>query len=424
MQPEGRLATMRSRLLAIEAGEWRSFIVSFCYFFVLLACYYTMRPLRDALAANVIGTENLKYPFAITFVLMLCLTPVFGWLAARVPRRRLIPIIYGFFFTTILVFASLFAKYGEAANVAIAFWVWLSVFNVFVVSVFWSFMADVYNSEQAKRLFPPIAAGGSLGAISGPFIGGQLVSATGIPSMLLIAAVLLAVAAAAAIYLTGLTQNSGIKKAKPMGGSVIEGASLAIRYPVLRGFTAFMVLGTLTGSILYFIQLQILRDLNLQTDKLAVILYNLDMTVSVVVLLIQLFVTQRIVRITGLTVTLLILPVLVVLGFSAIAVAPFIWLVLLTQILRRGTLFAITNPVVHTLFAPMGPHSKYKFKSFLETAVYRAGDTTGSWAFPPLLAAAGIAGAAVTGAVAGFVWIGVTLWLGRRYSKPDHIDLP
>ena len=159
MQPEGRLAKMRSRLFAIEAGEWRSFIVSFGYFFVLLACYYTMRPLRDALAANVITAEKIKFAFVIVFAIMLLLIPLYGWLAATVERRRLVPAIYGFFLTTMLVFYGLFVRFGEAVWLAYAFWIWVSVFNLFVVSAFWSLMADIYDGEQAKRLFGSLAAG-------------------------------------------------------------------------------------------------------------------------------------------------------------------------------------------------------------------------------------------------------------------------
>ena len=331
MRLERWLTAARSRVLSIHTSEWPSFVVSFGYFFVLLACYYTMRPLRDALAANVIGVENLKYAFITVFVVMLLLIPAFGWLAARVPRRYLIPSVYAFFLISIVLFFGMFARYGEPLWLANAFWVWLSVFNVFVVSAFWSFMADIYNGEQATRLFAPIAAGGSLGAISGPFLAGRLVPIIGIANMLLVAGVLLILAAAAAVYLVRLAPREEIRQAQPMGGSVIEGATLAIRYPLLRGFTLFMILGTLTGSILYFIQLKALRDLDLATDGLAVILYNLDTTINVLVLVLQLLVTQRLVRLTGLTITLLLLPVLVVLGFSAIAFSSALWLILLTK---------------------------------------------------------------------------------------------
>ena len=402
----------------MEPGEWPALALSFAYFFALLACYYTLRPVRDALAAATVGASNLRYGFLATFLVMLALVPVFGAVASRLSRRRLVPVVYGFFILNIVALHWIFERYGDRAWLGFAFFVWLSVFNLFVVSVFWSFMADVFRRGQATRLFGPIAAGGSLGAIVGPLLTGSLVEAIGVAQLMWVSAGLLTLALLCVFGLLRIAPRPEVASDEPMGGGVLEGMQLAFRHPFLLAMTGFMVLGTMTGAMLYLEQAQVVRSLSEDPAVLAAFFARVDLAISVLAILIQVLLTSRLLAAFGFAPMLALLPVIVVAGFALLAVHPVLPLIVATQVLRRGTLFAITNPVSQMLFTAVGPHSKYKFKNFLDTAVYRLGDTTGSWLFAGILAAGGgLVGVSVIGAVAAVGFLLVSIWLGRRYRE-------
>lgn len=399
----------------VRREEWAALSASFGYFFLLLACYYTLRPLRDALGAG-IGATNLRWAFLATFGTMLIILPIFGWLASRLPRRRLLPVSYLFFLGCMGVFRVLFSQYEGTFWLGMVFFVWLSVFNVFVVSIFWSFMADIYSSDQAQRLFGPIAAGGSLGAIVGPILTGQLVTIVGVANLFVIAAVLLSGALLVALKLLRLAPDKSVMEARKMGGGALEGATLAAKEPYLRRMTAFMYLGTFTGSLLYLLQIQTVGQLDLPTDQTTALFAAVDRTVNVLTVILQILLTGRMVGWLGFGITLSLLPLIGLAGFTILTLSPILWLIIGLQVLRRSTLFAVTNPVSHMLFAAMGPKSKYKFKNFLETTVYRAGDSSGSWLFAGVIAAGGgLAAVAAIGAGASLIWARVSHDLGQRF---------
>ncbi|MEM9302179.1 MAG: MFS transporter [Pseudomonadota bacterium] len=412
-QPAGALT---GRWFQVRPGEWSPTVLAFCYFGLLLASYYTLRPVRDALVTSVIGAEEIRFGFLATFGVMLALVPVFGSLAARLPRRRLIPVVYVFFIASILVIRGLFGQHEGERWLAYFFFVWLSVFNLFVVSVFWSFMADIFDEEAARRLFGPIAAGGSVGAIVGPLITRTTVEAIGVADLMLVSAVLLGGALGCMLLLARRAPRDRVIAAEPMGGSPLEGLRLAVSRPFLRGVTGFMILGTLTGSLLYLFQVQLAAQVAEDTDQLAAFFASVDLAVNFVSILCQLLLTGRILARLGVGKTLAILPLLVLLGFAVLAAFPVLAVAIAMQILRRSVLFSITNPVSQMLFTVVGPRSKYKFKNFLDTAVYRAGDTTGSWVFAGLMGVAGLPAVAAFGAVAGIAFIMLSGWIGRRFE--------
>ncbi|MDX1571075.1 MAG: MFS transporter [Xanthomonadales bacterium] len=410
-------ADLLRRGLQIRRGEWAAVALSFAYFFLLLASYYMLRPIRDALAAANIGAQDLRFAFLTIFLVMLVLTPVFGMLAARLTRRRLIPLIYLFFLANIVLFYWLFGAFSNTAALAYVFFVWLSVFNLFVVSVFWSFMADLYDSERAQRLFGPIAAGGSLGAILGPLLTRHLAESLGLPPLMLIAATLLGGALACMLALDRTWKGTGDGPSRPMGGGALEGAKLAFSNSFLRGMTLLMVLGTLSGSMLYLLQIDVVGKLREDPAQLTAFFAGVDLSINVLSVLIQLTLTGRVLAWLGFPATLALLPLIALLGFGLIAAHPSVWVIVGLQVARRTTLFAIANPVSQMLFTALGVHSKYKFKNFLDTVVYRAGDTLGSWLFAGLIAAGGIGLVAATGCLVAAAMVAVAIWIGRAYLR-------
>ena len=184
-------ASWLGRIVQVRRAEVAALVWSFAYFFCLLAAYYVIRPVRDEMAVQ-FGAERLQWLFTAVFATMVALIPLFGWLAARLPVKRLLPVVYGFFALNLVAFHLALDAGVSLRTLAPVFFVWVSVFNLFVVSVFWSFMADIYATDAARRLFGFISAGGSLGAIAGPGLTAWLAPAVGIPNLLLVSVLLLA----------------------------------------------------------------------------------------------------------------------------------------------------------------------------------------------------------------------------------------
>ena len=240
------------RLVAVKQDELPAVAWSFLYFFFVLASYYTLRPIRDAMAVAG-GVSNMQYLFTATFVMMLLIVPLYGLLTSRVSRHRFLPAVYVFFVINILLFYTLFRLQPEDLWLPRVFFVWVSIFNLFIVSIFWSFMADIYQSTQARRLFGVIAAGGSAGAVAGPLLTRQLVELVEVHNMLLISALLLSLALACQLNLIQWSiRNPRPRRehnpARPMGGSVLAGAKLVFKHPFLAAMAGFMILGAMAGS--------------------------------------------------------------------------------------------------------------------------------------------------------------------------------
>ena len=240
---DGALGRLGQRLGQVRPGEGAALAWSFAYFFCLLASYYILRPVRDEMGIRG-GVEQLHWSFTATFLVMLLALPLFGAAAARLPRRRLLPTVYWFFIANLLAFFLLLRLGLTPELVARAFFVWVSVFNLFVVSVFWSFMADLFRPEQARRLFGVIAAGGSLGAICGPVLAASLAPRVGTESLLLPAALLLGLALVCIRRLLGLAAKqrsaAGAEPGRPLGGGVFEGLILVARSRYLLGICLFI----------------------------------------------------------------------------------------------------------------------------------------------------------------------------------------
>ena len=300
--PHPALHAPLRRLVNIEADEVGATLLSFAYFFTLLCGYYIIRPIRDEMAI-LGGIENIQWLFLAVFLSMLALVPLFGWLTSRLPRARFLPIAYGFFALNLVGFYLLFRQETVPLAAARGFYVWVSVFNLFVVSVFWSFMTDIFSDAQARRLFPFIAAGGTCGALLGPTLTALLVEPLGMHNLMLMSAGCLLLAIAIIVRLgrrhvstTSATGNSSVS----MGGGVWDGIRLVLGSRYLLGVCALILLYTMLSTFLYFQQAQILEGaFDDSRDRTAVFAY-IDILVNALTLGCQVFITGRLVRGLGL----------------------------------------------------------------------------------------------------------------------------
>ena len=380
------------------------------------------------------GVNNLQWLFTATLVGMLVLNIPFAYLVKTLPRRRFIAITYHFFVTNIVLFAVLFhgADASQIVWVGRIFFVWVSVFNLFVVSVFWQMNVDLFSPEQSRRLFGVIAAGATVGAIVGS--GTTAALARHVPSMLLLlgAAALLEIAVLSAHRLSSLSATldrqapSGGAEA-PIGGSVWAGITRALRSPYLLNVSVFLLLFAITSTFLYFEQAAIVSrsfaDRGAQTAFFATV----DLLVNVLTLIVQLFLTGPIVLAFGVALPLAFLPALTIAGFGILALTPTIVAIAAVQVVRRAADYAIARPAREMLYTVVPREDRYKAKSMIDTVVYRTGDQLGAWTVA-LLRVIGLAPMQVSlvAIPVAVVWLTNALWLGRRHERlaAEHARLP
>jgi AAA family ATP:ADP antiporter len=398
-------------------------VVGWCwlYIFSVLSSYYIMRPIRDQ-AGVAGGVDNLQWLFTGTLVGMLVLNIPFAYLVKKLPRSRFIPITYRFFAANIILFAALlyWSDAQQTIWVGRIFFIWVSVFNLFVVSVFWQMNVDLFSPEQSKRLFGLIAAGATIGAIVGSSVTASLARYVSPMFLLLGAAMLLEVAVFAVGHLSRLSpslhrQPTADETETPIGGSMFAGITHAFRSRYLVNVSLFLLLFAVTSTFLYFQQLGIVSrsfsDRGAQTAFFA----SVDLLVNVLTLAVQLFMTGRILLLFGVALTLGFLPALTIIGFGALALFPTIAAVAVFQVLRRASDYAIARPTREVLFTVVPREDRYKAKSFIDTVVYRTGDQVGAWSVALLRwAGLGAAGTALVTIPIAALWLINALWLGRR----------
>jgi ATP:ADP antiporter, AAA family len=418
-----RRRRLLERVARIREGEVGAALWSAAYFFCLLCSYYILRPVRDEMGVAG-GVERLPWLFTGTFVAMAAVVPVFGALASRYPCRTLLPVVYGFFIANILgLFALLRSGLGPGWAPGV-FFVWLSVFNLFVVSVFWSFMADLWRDEQARRLFGFIAAGGSAGAIVGPALTTAIVGLIGPVNLLPVAA---AVLAGALICISRLRRwAAGRVAAAPaaplarpaeeaLGGGVLDGVTLILRSRYLLGICLFLALSTTLATFVYFQQAHIVRASFDDPGRRTALFALIDLAVNTLTIGAQLFLTGHLVARLGLPRTLALLPALTLVGFAALGLAPALTVLVAFQVARRAAQYGVASPAREILFTVVTREEKYKSKNFIDTVVYRGGDAFSGWAFAGLAALGiGLTGIALIALPLAAAWIAIALYLGRR----------
>lgn len=417
------MTAILQRFFNVRGGELAPILTAALYFFCVLTSLMVLRPARDAIGMEG-GLDNIRWLFIGTALVTLAVNPAFGWLVSRFRRLVFITATYGFFALSLVGFYGLI----ELAPAAVGnvsgrvFYVWFSVFNLFSTMVFWALMADRFSLEQSKRIFGIIAVGGTLGAIFGPWLAGQLVTTLGTATMLLVSAVFLVFSIVAA-WLVAWLQPELVKDKKAsvddavIGGAAWTGIGAVFRSPYLLGISGYVLLMTVIGTFLYFTRLAMVAAAADDTDARTAIFANIDLLTQVVTLVLQAVVTGHIMKRFGVSVALVLLPIVVSLGFVGLAMAASFTVLILFEASFRAVQRAITRPARETLFTVVTREEKYKSKAFTDTFVYRGGDVVGAWTEGGLRALGlGLVGLASVAIPLAVVWAGLGLWLGRRQT--------
>lgn len=372
----------------VRTSEWNALVLSFLYFFCVLAAYYVMRPVRDQLSAAV-GSTQLPWFFAATFLATLALTPVFGWLVSHWPRKVVVPVVYLFFIACLLAFVPFFARDGLVSPRALGmvFFVWVSVFNLFVVSVFWSFMADIWNEEQARRLFPIIGLGGTAGAIAGPVMTKLLVGVVGVAPLLMVSAALLGASLLCAVWLGRWSRHTHSDAAQAAhqqgtGGGMFDGLKQVFATPFIRNMAILMLLGDAIGTIAYALVTDYSKATFLDPVDRTRFSANMDLATNILQISVQLTLTRWLLVRHGAGPVIGVWAVVGLLACAGVALssnpyAPVIggmpWVALML-IVTRGLSYGMVQPARESLYTHVPRDWRYKGKNAVDTAVWRAGD--------------------------------------------------
>ena len=410
-------------LMNIEANEIKATLLSFVFVFVLMAAYYILRPVRDAMASDWTDAQ-VSFLWTLNFFISAGVVALYGAAVSHIKFKHLVPGLYVFFALTFLMFYLAVLSFTDRALVNKCFYVWVSVFSLFHVSVFWSYMADTFNKEQAKRLFAVIAAGASAGALLGPSLPTLFAGRIGTDPLLLIAAVLLTLPVPIILYLARLKRtelhnedvHADLDTAR-IGGNPLAGFKLFLTNPYLLAVGGFILLYTMIGSFVYFEQKNLLAAYDLA--KRTQILGAIDWTTNILTFALAFFATGRLVKKFGMAVTLALIPVLMVAGLMVLAFASVITILLALQVARRAGNYAVTRPAREMLFTEVDRETRFKAKPVIDIVVYRGGDTLTAWLFTGLTQGLGlgIGMVALVGAAIAALWAVVGIYLGKWFSR-------
>jgi AAA family ATP:ADP antiporter len=399
--------------------EFAAALWSFAYFLTLHAGYYVLRPLRDQMGIAG-GVKALPWLFTATFVALLVAQPIYGALVARLPRTRFIPIVYHFFAANLAVFWLLLTLGVSTTLVARVFFVWVSVFNLFAVAVFWSFMADLFTSEQGKRLFGFIGAGGTAGALLGPVVTIALSVPLGPATLLIVAIVFLELAVYCVHRLEGAAAQRPAERARErrLGGGAFDALPELLRSPYLLGVGAWVSLLSFGATILYFAQANIVSATVHGAGAQTRIFASIDLAVGLLTLATQVFATGRVLERFGVGASAAALPAVYVVGFATLAAMPTLGVVLVFQVVQRWMNFAIANPARQVFFTVVGREEKYKAKNLIDVVIYRGSDALYGWVFDSLQAIGlKLAGIALWSLPVVAGWLVLSLALGRTQQR-------
>jgi AAA family ATP:ADP antiporter len=418
--------TAVARFLGIEPGEFAAVAWSFVYFFCLMAAYYMLRSVRESMAI-VSGVDNIPWLFTGTFFFMLLATPVFGWITSRYLRRQFLPWVSYFFIANILLLYVAF-KAADAGLLDIVwisriFFVWLSVFNLFIVSVFWSFMADIYSKEQSRRLFGLISAGGSTGALLGPLVTSVLVVPIGFENLLPLSALLLILGVFCVHRLRHWTRadasSDPAQANEPIGGGAWAGMQLVFSTKYFAVIAVVMVCGNFLGAALYMYMARLVSEAYASTDKQTQVFALIDTLTNVGSFIGQLLLVKHAVRRLGIGMTLAFLPIASIVGFALLAFNPVFIVIAGLQVVRRSLTFGFTKPASDMLYGVVSKEAKYKAKNFIETAVYRGGDLFSTWTIKHL-GGIGLGGISMVCIPIAILWTVLSFWIGNEYRRRDY----
>jgi AAA family ATP:ADP antiporter len=409
----------------IEAHEVNATVSSFLFVVILMSAYYILRPVRDAMASDWTDAE-VSWLWTLNFFISTAVVALYGIAVARFRFQLLVPTVYGFFALTFVVFYVSASASADRTLIDKSFYVWVSVFSLLHISVFWSFMSDLFNKEQAGRLFGIIAAGASVGGLIGPSIPSFFSESLGTDNLMLIASVMLLLPIPLIFHLQSLRSsdlhnedlNSKNGSAK-IGGNPFAGFKLFFSNPYLLAIALFIFLYTGISSFVYFELKNLLAELS-RAERTAV-WAQMDLAVNTLSIATGLFATGRIMSKFGMPVTIALVPVLICIGLVVVAISPVMAVVVGLQIVRRAGNYAVTRPAREMLFTRVDRETRFKAKPVIDIVAYRGGDTLMAWFFTGLTQGLGLglAGVALVGAVIAALWTLVAIYLGRWFERDE-----
>ena len=423
MSNEFKIADIIRTTTLIERNEQKAVFISFALVFVLMAAYYMLRPVRDAMASDWSNTE-ISLLWNIQFFLSLGFVAIYGLAVSRIEFRRLVPSVYGFFAISFVSFHFGAAMVEDPVLLDKGFYLWVSLFSLFHVSVFWSLMADLYNREQSKRLFGFIAVGASAGAIVGPIVATLAAQTIGSESLMLSASLIMLIPLPIVYYLQLLKRtelhNESIQadlSHMKIGGNPLAGFKDFFTSPYLMGIAAFILLYTAISSFAYFEQTNLLRDYD--RDQRTQILAMLALVVNILTFVLGFFATSRLTTKLGMPITLALVPAFMCAALLILAFAPILTVLLALQVARQSGNYGITRPAREMLFTSISRESRFKAKPVVDVAIYRGGDAAWSSAFALLTDGLGLGMAAMAAIGAGIaaVWAGTGMKLGSVFNR-------
>lgn len=413
----------------IEAHEVKATLSSFLFVVILMSAYYILRPVRDAMASDWTDAE-VSWLWTLNFFISTAVVAVYGFAVSRFRFQLLVPTMYGFFALTFVVFYFSAAASSDRTLIDKSFYVWVSVFSLFHISVFWSFMSDLFNKEQAGRLFSIIAAGASVGGLIGPSIPSFFSASLGTDNLMLIASLMLLLPIPIIFYLQSLKSSdlhnvdfNGNSASAAIGGNPFAGFKMFFSNPYLLGIGLFIFLYTGISSFVYFELKNLLADLS-RAERTAV-WAQMDLAVNTLSIATGLFATGRIVSKFGMPVTIALVPVLICVGLLVIAISPLMAVVVGLQIIRRAGNYAVTRPAREMLFTRVDRETRFKAKPVIDIVAYRGGDTVMAWLFTGLTQGLGLglAAVAIVGAGIAALWAIVGIYLGRWFERDDSSSM-
>ncbi len=415
-----------ARLFNVEPRETTAVVAGLALFFLLFTGYFMLRPVRETMGVAG-GVDNLQWLFTGTFLATLAAMPLFGWVAARVRRRHILPWTFGFFVLNLLAFAALFAWQPDNVWIARTFYIWLSVFNLLTISLAWSVLADLFVVAQAKRLFALMAGGASLGGLCGPLLGTLLVAPLGHAGLVLLSALFLAGSIGAAAWLQRwrdahpLPARDQSARSRPLGGNPFAGATAVFRSPYLIGIALFVLLLASVSTFLYFEQARLVAETFPDRTRQTQVFGLIDTIVQTLAILTQIFITGQIARRLGVGILLVLVPLVTAAGFLWLALAPTFAVFAVVMVVRRAGEYALVRPGREMLYTVVGAEDKYKAKNFIDTVVYRGADALSGWVKRMLdLMAEHPALAMIIGAGIALAWAGTGGWLGRAQRRREN----
>jgi AAA family ATP:ADP antiporter len=418
-----------TRISKIEASEAKAVVSSFLFVVVLMSAYYILRPVRDAMASDWTAAE-VSWLWTLNFFISTAVVAVYGIAVSRFRFRLLVPAMYAIFALTFVVFYLLASNSVDRTLIDKSFYVWVSVFSLFHISVFWSFMSDLFSKEQAGRLFSIIAAGASVGGLIGPSIPSFFSASLGTDNLMLIASLMLLVPIPIIFYLQSLKSselgNQELELKTPtgaIGGNPFAGFKMFFSNPYLLAIGLFIFLYTGISSFVYFELKNLLSELS-RPERTAV-WAQMDLAVNILSIATGLFATSRIVSRFGMPTTIALVPVMICIGLLVLAVSPFLGAVVALQVIRRAGNYAVTRPAREMLFTRVDRETRFKAKPVIDIVAYRGGDMLMAWLFTGLTQGLGLglAAVAIVGAGIAALWSLVGIYLGRWFERDESVSV-